>query len=140
MQGSGWATTEPAAMKRIIMLALGLTLAFVAAIAPRTLAQAPSSSPQPVATPSRVFVVNPSNPNSFFPSSDQETGVWQGCGPAQDQGALEEFSRAHPRVRIVQVFIDASLPCKAQGAHTFVIVYQGETHVVRRSVRYPMAR
>ncbi|MGH7683706.1 MAG: hypothetical protein ACREMT_05130, partial [Vulcanimicrobiaceae bacterium] len=78
--------------------------------------------------------------SSFFPTNDQETGVWQGCGPAQDQGLLEDFNRAHPRSRIVQVFIDASVPCKAAGSHAFVIVYQEQAQMVRRRVRYPMGR
>ena len=125
-------------MKRIIVIAVVLGSLLAALSAPRTFAQTPTSSPQPAATPSKVYVLNQSS--SFFPSVDQETGVWQGCGPAQDGGALEDFNRAHPRVRIVQVFIDASIPCKAAGAHTFVIVYQAESRIVRRSVRYPMAR
>jgi hypothetical protein len=101
-------------------------------------AQAPSATPQPAPSPSHVYVVNPPQ-SSFFPS-DQETGVWQGCGPARDEGLLADFNREHPRSRIVQVFIDASIPCKAAGAHTFVIIYQEQAQAYRRRVRYPMAR
>lgn len=125
-------------MKRFVILAAAFALTLTIP-GLRTFAQTPSSTPQPApAAPSKVYVVNQSS--SFFPATDQETGVWQGCGPSQDEGVLEDFNRAHPRVRIVQVFIDAGIPCKAAGAHTFVIVYQGEARIVRRSVRYPMAR
>ena len=138
MQGSARAAAEPAAMKRIMTLAAALFLFLAVAPPARTLAQTPSNSPKPVETPSKVYIVN--HASSFFPAVDQQTGVWQGCGPARDDGMLEDFNHAHPRARIVQVFIDASIPCKAPGSHAFVIVYQDESHVVRRSVRYPMAR
>jgi hypothetical protein len=124
-------------MNRIIMLAI---VTLVGLLGVRAFAQSPTASPKVTATepPSRVYVAN--QQSSFFPASDQETGVWQGCGPAQDQGLLEDFNKDHARVRIVQVFIDASIPCKAPGSHAFVIVYQAESHLTRRSVRYPMAR
>jgi hypothetical protein len=122
-------------MKRIA-IAASLLLACAASAS----AQTPTASPpQPAPSPSRVYIVNPPQ-STFFPTADQETGVWQGCGPAQDQGLLEDFNKEHPRSRIVQVFIDASVPCKAPGAHTFVIVYQEQAQMNRRRVRYPMGR
>jgi hypothetical protein len=121
-------------MKRIAIAASLLLFASAASAA-----ETPAASPQPMPSPSRVYIMNPPQ-GSFFPAVDQETGVWQGCGPAQDQGLLEDFSRAHPRSRVVQVFIDASIPCKAAGAHTFVVVYQEQAQIGRRRVRYPMGR
>ena len=121
-------------MKRIAIAASLLLFASASGAA-----ETPAASPQPAPSPSRVYIVNPPQ-SSFFPTTDQETGVWQGCGPAQDQGMLEDFNRAHPRSRIVQVFIDASIPCKATGSHAFVIVFQEEAQMVRRRVRYPMGR
>lgn len=126
--------TEASDMKRIAIAASLLLCASAASAA-----ETPAASPQPVPSPSRVYIVNPPQ-NSFFPAVDQATGVWQGCGPAQDQGMLEDFNRAHPRSRIVQVFIDASIPCKAAGSHAFVIVYQEQAQPARRRVRYPMGR
>ena len=125
-------------MNRIIML---VVCTLVALLGTGAAAQSPTPSPQVATTaapPARVYVAN--QQSSFFPTTDQETGVWQGCGPSQDQGLLEDFNKEHARVRIVQVFIDASIPCKAPGSHAFVIVYQAESHVTRRSVRYPMGR
>jgi len=131
-------------MKRFISTAIAaLALIPSAGIAAETPASTPQATPahtaQPAPAPTRVFIANPPE-SSFFPSAIQETGVWQGCGPAQDEGALVDFNREHPHARIVQVFIDASLPCKAAGSHTFVIVYQEPGNIVRRAVRYPMAR
>lgn len=103
-------------------------------------AQTPTALPSPpLVPPRRVIIENPPQ-SSFFPNVDQQTGVWQGCGPAQSQGVLEDFSHEHPRARIVQVFIDASIPCKASGAHTFLIVFQEQAQFIRRSIRKPMAR
>ena len=113
-------------MKLALILGLGVALA-----------QTPSPAPTPLA-PARVIVENPQS--SFFPPADQETGVWQGCGPARDEGTLDDFNRDHPRARIVQVFIDASIPCRATGAHAFVIVYQDAAPFIRRSIRSPMQR
>ena len=111
-----------------------MKLAFISVLA-AALAQTPSPSPLP---PTRVIVENPQS--SFFPATDQETGVWQGCGPARDEGTLDDFNRAHPRARIVQVFIDASIACHSPGGHAFVIVYQDAAPFIRRSIRYPMTR
>jgi len=136
-------------MKSIFALACGVTLACAAfaALHLTGAAQTPSASPTaaasplpspPLVAPRRVIVENPQS--SFFPSVDQMTGSWQGCGPEKSQGNLDDFSRAHPRARIVQVFIDASIPCKPAGAHTFLIVYQEASQAVRRSTRQPMGR
>lgn len=122
------AFTQPPAMKLALLLSLAVALAQ---------AGSPLPSPSPAA-PARVIVENPQS--SFFPSTDQQTGVWQGCGPARDAGTLDEFNRDHPRARIVQVFIDAGIPCRSPGAHAFVIVYQDAAPFIRRSNRYPMQR
>lgn len=123
-------------MKRILALTCGSLFACGAVAA----AQSPTALPSPpLIAPRRVIIENPPA-TSFFPNVDQQTGVWQGCGPAQSQGILEDFSHAHPRARIVQVFIDASIPCKVSGAHTFLIVYQEQVEFVRRSIRKPMSR
>lgn len=125
-------------MKRILIGACSAVLAGAAAAAAQTTAPTALPSP-PLVAPRRVIIEN-QPPSSFFPNADQQTGVWQGCGPAGSQGNLEDFSHAHPRARIVQVFIDASIPCKASGAHTFLIVYQEQGEFARRSIRKPMSR
>ena len=132
-------------MKSILTWVCGVALACAAFVglhltgAAQSPTAAPSAPPSPpLVPPRRVIVENPQS--SFFPAVDQVTGTWQGCGPEKSQGDLEDFSHAHPRARIVQVFIDASIPCKAAGAHTFLIVYQEQSTVVRRSIRKPMSR
>ena len=55
-------------------------------------------------------------------------------------GTIEDFNSDHPHARIVQVFVDASVPCKTPTAHTFVIVYQEPATVVRRTIRAPMKK
>src|SRR5579872_5404716 len=117
-------------MKLALLLSLAVALA-------QTSAPSASPTPTPVA-PARVIIENAQS--SFFPATDQVTGVWQGCGPARDNGTLDDFNRDHPRARIVQVFIDASIPCHTTGAHAFVIVYQDQAQMTRRSIRYPMKR
>ena len=83
----------------------------------------------------------PAQPEAYFPAQDQTTGVWQGCGPAGNQGLLGDFNTGHARVRIVQVFIDASINCPGAGAHAYVIVYQAApAPTIRRSIRKPMTR
>lgn len=113
-------------MKSILALALAV-------------AATPTPLPSPPLLPPRHVIVE-NQQSSFFPTVDQETGVWQGCGPAHDQGALVDFNREHPRARIVQVFIDASIPCQTPGTHAFVVVYQDAAQITRRGVRYPMNR
>jgi hypothetical protein len=104
-------------------------------------AESPSPLPSPPLKPPRhVIVDNPQlpQPAAFFPTAGQATGVWQGCGPSQSMGLLEDFNTDHPRARIVQVFIDASVPCKSPSAHTFLIVYQEPAATTRRTIREPM--
>ncbi|MBV8602085.1 MAG: hypothetical protein JO359_11030 [Candidatus Eremiobacteraeota bacterium] len=99
--------------------------AFVAGAVSVGFAQSPSPSASPTAlsAPAAPLV------SSFFPAVDQTTGVWQGCGPPSNEGAFVDFNTEHPRVRIVQVFIDASIPCKAPGSHAYIVVYQAAPFV-----------
>jgi hypothetical protein len=80
-------------------------------------AQSPTATVAPTAAPV-VKVVS-----VYFPNEDQTTGVWQGCGPTGNNGNMEAFNLEHPRARIVQVFVDASLTCGVK-TYGFVIVYQ----------------
>jgi hypothetical protein len=124
---------EARAMKKLLAC-----LGFLFLLGSTGAAQSPTAAPSPAAVaPARVVVEN--QQTSFFPNVDQQTGVWQGCGPPKNGGNFEDFNHTHPRARIVQVFIDASVACK-DGAHTYLIVYQDAVSVVRRNVRYPMGR
>ena len=128
-------------MKSLLSLACGIALAcfgFLFVAGATSAAQSPAAVPTPpLMAPARVIVEN--QQNSFFPPGDQQTGVWQGCGPPKNGGNFDDFNHEHPHARIVQVFIDASLPCK-DGAHTYLIVYQDAAILVRRNVRFPMGR
>jgi hypothetical protein len=118
-------------------------VAFAMVCATASAAESPNPLPSPpLLAPRHVIIDNqqpPAAPASYFPSG-QITGVWQGCGPSQSMGTIEDFNSDHPRARIVQVFVDASVPCKTPTAHTFVIVYQEPAPVVRRAIREPMKK
>jgi len=124
-------------MRKLLFLLSALALVCVSASA----AESPSPLPSPpLLAPRHVIIDNPQAAPAaaaYFPTG-QITGVWQGCGPSQSMGTIEDFNSDHPRARIVQVFIDASVPCKTPTAHTFVIVYQEPAAVVRRTIRKPM--
>lgn len=119
--------------------------AFALVCASASAAESPTPLPSPpLVAPRHVIIDNweprvPPAAASYFPSG-QITGVWQGCGPSQSMGRIEDFNSDHPRARIVQVFIDASVPCKSPTAHTFVIVYQEPAPVLRRAIRQPMKK
>lgn len=125
-------------MKKLLFVACAFLPVCVAASGAESSPPSPLPSP-PLVAPRHVIIDNP-QPHapaaSYFPSG-QITGVWQGCGPSQSMGLIEDFNSDHPRARIVQVFIDASIPCK-QNAHAFVIVYQEPPALVRRTIRQPM--
>ena len=126
-------------MKKLLFVLCALAFACVGAQG----AEPPSPLPSPpLLAPRHVIIDNPqpqAPPASYFPSG-QLTGVWQGCGPSQSMGLIADFNSDHPRARIVQVFIDASVPCKSPTAHTFVIVYQEPAPVMRRAIRLPMKK
>ncbi|MGA3037978.1 MAG: hypothetical protein ABSE64_10915 [Vulcanimicrobiaceae bacterium] len=122
-------------------------VAFALVCATASAAESPSPLPSPLPSPplkapSHVIIDNPqpqAPPVAYFPTG-QITGVWQGCGPSQSMGTIEEFNTDHPRARIVQVFVDASVPCKTPTAHTFVIVYQEPAPMIRRAIRQPLKK
>jgi hypothetical protein len=118
-------------------------VAFALVCARASAADSPSPLPSPpLVAPHHVIIDNPqppAPPAGYFPPA-QITGVWQGCGPSQSMGTIEEFNSDHPRARIVQVFIDASVPCKTPTAHTFVIVYQEPAPLTRRAIRQPLKK
>jgi hypothetical protein len=125
-------------MKTVIASTFAILVGFT--VPSGALAQSPSlvTSPPRTMTPAPIppptqMQTKPQPQPAYFPTSDQITGVWQGCGPANNAGNFDEFNSAHPRVRIVQVFIDASIPCKSPGAHTYVIVFQGAQAPARRA-------
>ncbi|HEY1728810.1 MAG TPA: hypothetical protein VGG22_10585 [Candidatus Baltobacteraceae bacterium] len=114
---------------------------FILACSIALVAESPSPLPSPpLLAPRHVIIDNPrpQTPAAAYFPTGQITGVWQGCGPSQSMGTIEDFNSDHPRARIVQVFIDASVPCKTPTAHTFVIVYQEPAPVIRRAIRKPM--
>ena len=117
-----------------IMLSLAST---VFAAGTFSFAGAQSTAPS-TSAPSTAAPAPAPAPPAFFPPVDQTTGVWQGCGPANNQGNLVDFNTEHPRARIVQVFIDASIPCKAPGSHAYIVVYQTAPYV--RPAKTPKTR
>ncbi|MGH7715001.1 MAG: hypothetical protein ACREML_03285, partial [Vulcanimicrobiaceae bacterium] len=126
-------------MKKLLFVACAFLPVCVAASGAEPSPPSPLPSP-PLVAPRHVIIDNPqpqAPAASYFPPG-QITGVWQGCGPSQSMGSIEDFNSDHPRARIVQVFIDASVPCKSPSQHTFVIVYQEPTRAVRRTIRQPM--
>jgi hypothetical protein len=129
-------------MRKLLFVVCALLLVSVAASGAET-SPSPLPSP-PLIAPRHVIIDNPQPQSqapaaSYFPSG-QITGVWQGCGPSQSMGTVEDFNSDHPRARIVQVFVDASVPCKTPTAHTFVIVYQEPAPMIRRTIRQPMKK